>query len=186
MVANAQGTVPKLKLLVPINFTHKSEMALDFALVYSQNVNADVYLFHVFEDSTKDYRQLDRLNEEYMERMKQVMLLGIKRLQQRGINPSVEDVHRRLERLRRERDTMGPVNLRADQEAEEIQTSLDTMASEKADLEAAIDKFSRSKILPEYLGKDYCRYYAMNRRAEAEKFHNAVSQLDFDWYLRSV
>lgn len=52
--------------------------------------------------------------------------------------------------------------------------------------EAAIDKFSRSKVLPEYLGKDYCRYYAMNRRAEAEKFHNVISQLDFDWYLRAV
>jgi glutamine synthetase len=52
--------------------------------------------------------------------------------------------------------------------------------------EAAIDKFSRSKVLPEYLGKDYCKYYAMNRRAEEKKFHNAVSQLDFDWYLRAV
>ena len=52
--------------------------------------------------------------------------------------------------------------------------------------EAAIDKFSRSKVLPEYLGKDYCKYYAMNRRAEERKFHNAVSQLDFDWYLRAV
>jgi len=52
--------------------------------------------------------------------------------------------------------------------------------------EAAIDKFSGSKILPDYLGKDYCRYYALNRRAEAEKFHNAVSQLDYDWYLRAV
>lgn len=52
--------------------------------------------------------------------------------------------------------------------------------------EAAIDRFSRSKVLPEYLGKDYCKYYAMNRRAEAEKFHNAISQLDYDWYLRNV
>lgn len=52
--------------------------------------------------------------------------------------------------------------------------------------EAAIDKFSKSKVLPEYLGKDYCKYYAMNRRAEAEKFHNHISQLDFDWYLRAV
>jgi len=52
--------------------------------------------------------------------------------------------------------------------------------------EAAIDKFSRSKVLPEYLGKNYCKYYAMNRRAEEQKFHNAVSQLDFDWYLRAV
>ena len=50
----------------------------------------------------------------------------------------------------------------------------------------AIDKFARSKILPEYLGKDYCKYYAMNRRAESAKFHNIVSDLDFDWYSRAV
>ena len=52
--------------------------------------------------------------------------------------------------------------------------------------EAAIDKFERSKVLPEYLGADYCRYYAINRRYEAEQFNNKVSQLDFDWYLRAV
>jgi len=52
--------------------------------------------------------------------------------------------------------------------------------------EAAIDKFASSKVLPEYLGKDYCKYYAMNRRAEEKKFHNVISQLDFDWYLRAV
>jgi len=52
--------------------------------------------------------------------------------------------------------------------------------------DTAIDKFSRSKVLPEYLGKDYCKYYVMNRRGEAEKFHNIISQLDFDWYLRAV
>ena len=50
----------------------------------------------------------------------------------------------------------------------------------------AIDKFSRSKILPEYLGADYCKYFAMNRRAESAKFHNIISDLDFDWYLRAV
>ena len=52
--------------------------------------------------------------------------------------------------------------------------------------DAAIDRFERSRILPEYLGKDYCRYFAMNRREESRRFHNIVSQLDFDWYLRSV
>ena len=52
--------------------------------------------------------------------------------------------------------------------------------------DAALDKFSRSKILPEYLGKDYCKYYAINRRAEARQFHNTISPLDFEWYLRSV
>ena len=52
--------------------------------------------------------------------------------------------------------------------------------------DAAIDRFGRSKILPDYLGKDYCKYFAMNRREESRRFHNTVSQLDFDWYLRSV
>ena len=52
--------------------------------------------------------------------------------------------------------------------------------------EAAIAKLERSKILPAYLGKDYCKYFAMNRRAESVQFHNTVSALDFDWYLRSV
>ncbi len=52
--------------------------------------------------------------------------------------------------------------------------------------DTAIDKFERSKILPQYLGKDYCKYFAMNRRAESQQFHNTVSALDFDWYLRSA
>ena len=52
--------------------------------------------------------------------------------------------------------------------------------------DAALDRFERSKILPEYLGKDYCKYFAMNRREESRLFHNKISALDFDWYLRSV
>jgi glutamine synthetase len=52
--------------------------------------------------------------------------------------------------------------------------------------DAAIDKFERSRILPEYLGRDYCRAYAINRRVEAERFHNTVSNVDFDWYMRAV
>ena len=52
--------------------------------------------------------------------------------------------------------------------------------------DAAIDKFSRSKILPQYLGDEFCRAYAANRRHEAQQFHNKVSNIDFDWYLRAV
>jgi len=91
-----QKKASKRKLLVPINFTGKSEMALDFALTYSQVFNADIYLFHVFEDSTNDYRRLDRLNEEYMERMKQVVMLAIDRMLAKGVTHTVEDVHRRI------------------------------------------------------------------------------------------
>ncbi len=52
--------------------------------------------------------------------------------------------------------------------------------------DAALDKFARSKVLPQYLGEDYCKYFAMNRRNESAQFHNTVSPLDFEWYLRSV
>ena len=52
--------------------------------------------------------------------------------------------------------------------------------------EAALNRFARGKILPEYLGDEYCRYFVGNRRAEAEAFHNTVSPLDFEWYLRNV
>jgi glutamine synthetase len=52
--------------------------------------------------------------------------------------------------------------------------------------DAALDLFEESDVLREYLGEDYCRYYTMVRRAESQKFHNHISQLDFDWYLRAV
>ena len=50
----------------------------------------------------------------------------------------------------------------------------------------AIDKFSRSKIFPQYLGEEYCRIYALHRRDESRRFHNIVSNADFDWYMRAV
>jgi nucleotide-binding universal stress UspA family protein len=86
----------KVKLLVPINFSHKSESALDFALTYARHLNADIYLFHVFEGATSDYRQLDRLTEEYLERMKQQVILAVDRLAKLGIEHTVDDVYRRI------------------------------------------------------------------------------------------
>lgn len=52
--------------------------------------------------------------------------------------------------------------------------------------DAAIDAFSKSKILPQYLGEEYCRIYAAHRRDESRRFHNIVSNADFDWYMRAV
>ncbi len=46
------------------------------------------------------------------------------------------DVHR----LRRQRDALGAVNLRAEEDAREVQTEYDTLVKEKADLEEAIKK----------------------------------------------
>ncbi len=50
----------------------------------------------------------------------------------------------------------------------------------------AIDKFKRSKVLREYLGGQFCKYYELHRRRESQQFHNFVSPQDFDWYMRSV
>ena len=52
--------------------------------------------------------------------------------------------------------------------------------------DAAIDKFARSKVLPQYFGEEYCRLYVAHRRDESRRFHNVVSNVDFDWYLRGV
>ena len=52
--------------------------------------------------------------------------------------------------------------------------------------DAAIDKFQRSRILPQYLGEEYCRIYVAHRRDESRKFHNTVSDVDYDFYMRAV
>ncbi len=52
--------------------------------------------------------------------------------------------------------------------------------------DAALDKFERSKVFPEYLGKDFCRHYTIVRRDECRQFHNVISNVDFDWYMRAV
>ncbi len=57
--------------------------------------------------------------------------------------PPEEDLERRLERLKRERDNMGPVNLRADLEAQEVAEKIAEMQAERDDLSAAIAKLRR-------------------------------------------
>ena len=52
--------------------------------------------------------------------------------------PDLESAERRLERLLRERDNMGPVNLRAEQEAEDLAEKIATVESERDDLTSAI------------------------------------------------
>lgn len=52
--------------------------------------------------------------------------------------PDLEASEKRFERLLRERDNMGPVNLRAEQEAEELEEKIATIESERDDLTTAI------------------------------------------------
>lgn len=52
--------------------------------------------------------------------------------------------------------------------------------------EAALDSFKDSEILPSYLGEEFCRVYELARRSECDRFQAQVSNLDYEWYLRSV
>ncbi|AHM03340.1 Chromosome partition protein smc [Roseibacterium elongatum DSM 19469] len=54
--------------------------------------------------------------------------------------PSVERIEGDVSRLRRQRDALGAVNLRAEEDAREVQEEHDTLATEKTDLEEAIAK----------------------------------------------
>lgn len=54
--------------------------------------------------------------------------------------PSSEQIEGDVNRLKRQRDALGAVNLRAEEDAKEVQVEHDTLVSEKADLEEAIGK----------------------------------------------
>jgi len=54
--------------------------------------------------------------------------------------PPVDDLQEKLDRLLRERDNMGPVNLLAEAEAQEITDKMNAMTSERDDLTQAIEK----------------------------------------------
>ena len=50
----------------------------------------------------------------------------------------------------------------------------------------ALDIFERGTLLPQYLGEEYCKLFAAVRRDEYNKFNAVVSNVDYEWYLRSV
>ena len=54
--------------------------------------------------------------------------------------PDAEAMESKLEKLRRERENLGGVNLRAGDEADEVQEQIDTMTAEHEELTAAINK----------------------------------------------
>ena len=54
--------------------------------------------------------------------------------------PPSDQIEAEVQRLRRQRDALGAVNLRAEEDAREVQAEHDTLAAEKTDLEQAIAK----------------------------------------------
>lgn len=86
----------KFKILVPVDLQHPSEHAIDLALEMGHMRRADIYLFHVHEGRTTNYRELDRINEEVMERMKAIVIEAIQRAAAHGVTRTVEEVFRRM------------------------------------------------------------------------------------------
>lgn len=52
--------------------------------------------------------------------------------------------------------------------------------------ETALDAFDAGRLLPDYLGAEFCRVFSLARRHEAEAFHAQVSNLDYEWYLGTI
>ena len=73
----------------------------------------------------------------------QVLQEGGVELKESAELPGLEESEAKLDRLKRERDRMGAVNLRAETEAVELEEQLETMQSEREDLEGAIARLRR-------------------------------------------
>jgi glutamine synthetase len=52
--------------------------------------------------------------------------------------------------------------------------------------EGALESFEAARILPGYLGKDFCETYARCRRLELRQYRAQVPDLDYIWYLGSI
>jgi len=70
--------------------------------------------------------------------------LRLANLEEGAAVPDVDTVERNLARFRRERENMGAVNLRAEEESRELNERLEGMTRERADLEAAIARLRQA------------------------------------------
>ncbi len=96
-----------------------------------------------FESHVEQGRQLcQALAERIRDRLdcKPEELEAIAEMDEGSELPDLETAEKRVDRLHRERDTMGPVNLRAETELKELSEQVQTMNSERDDLLKAIEK----------------------------------------------
>lgn len=101
------------------------------------------------EDRARGEAQLEGANErqrDVLERIQEVLdavpedLVDLAELKEDEVLPTLEKAEHKLDRLKRERENLGGVNLRAEEEANEYQEKLDTMIAEREDLEGAIQR----------------------------------------------
>ncbi len=89
------------------------------------------------EQAARHRDEVDRAIAERLE-CAPAELAGVAGLEEGAAWPEEEEIETRLARLIRERDSMGPVNLRAEVEAAEVEEQFNLLAGERVDLEAAI------------------------------------------------
>lgn len=101
------------------------------------------------ENRARGEAQLEGANErerDVLERIQEVLdavpedLVDLAELKDGEVLPTLEKAEHKLDRLKRERENLGGVNLRAEEEANEYQEKLDTMIAEREDLEGAIQR----------------------------------------------
>ena len=50
----------------------------------------------------------------------------------------------------------------------------------------ALDRFEAGAVIPDYLGREYCRLYAIVKRFEMSRFQSIVTPRELEWYLHAV
>jgi len=50
----------------------------------------------------------------------------------------------------------------------------------------ALDAFDAARVLPKYLGREYCTLFSQCRREEEANYNAEIPSKDFEWYLRAV
>ncbi len=84
--------------------------------------------------------------EEIAERVRETLdcqpdqIMEAGEITEKDLNVDMESIEKRLERLKRERENLGGVNLRAEEESAELEEQLQGMLTEREDLEGAIAK----------------------------------------------
>lgn len=84
--------------------------------------------------------------EEIAERVRETLdcqpdqIMAAGEITEKDLNVDMDAIEKRLERLKRERENLGGVNLRAEEESAELEEQLQGMVTEREDLEGAIAK----------------------------------------------
>jgi len=109
-------------------------------------------------------------------------LAGVSGLEQADNMPNVADVEAELERLRRDRERLGAVNLRAEEELGEIETKHTTLTTERDDLVEAIARLrqgitSLNKEARERLLASFATVNTQFQRLFTELFGGGTAEL---------